>query len=72
LKRQEKQKDKSKQEWKERLTNVQEGKEKRQKKREENLKKRREEKGQKGKKKAKKPGKKVAKRPGFEGTFKAR
>ncbi|KAF2031070.1 hypothetical protein EK21DRAFT_100008 [Setomelanomma holmii] len=71
LKRQEKQKSKSKQEWKERLTNVQEGKEKKQKKREENLKKRREEKGQKGKKKVKKPGKKV-KRPGFEGTFKAR
>jgi hypothetical protein len=73
LKRQEKQKDKSKQEWKERLTNVVEGKERKQKKREENLKKRRDEKGQKGKKKsAKKPGKKVAKRPGFEGTFKAR
>jgi hypothetical protein len=71
LKRQEKQKSKSKQEWKERLTNVQEGKEKKQKKREENLKKRRDEKGQKGKKKVKKPGKKV-KRPGFEGTFKAR
>lgn len=71
LKRQQKQKDKSKQEWKERLTNVQHGKEKKQKQREENLKKRREEKGQKGKKKVKKPGKKV-KRPGFEGTFKAR
>ncbi|KAF1916098.1 surfeit locus protein 6-domain-containing protein [Ampelomyces quisqualis] len=71
LKRQDKQKAKSKQEWKERLTNVQDGKEKKQKKREENLKKRRDEKGQKGKKKVKKPGKKV-KRPGFEGTFKAR
>jgi hypothetical protein len=71
LKRQDKQKAKSKEEWKERLTNVQEGKEKKQKKREENLRKRREEKGQKGKKKVKKPGKKV-KRPGFEGTFKAR
>jgi hypothetical protein len=71
LKRQDKQKEKSKQEWKERLTNVQDGKERKQKKREENLKKRREEKGQKGKKKVKKPGKKV-KRPGFEGTFKAR
>jgi hypothetical protein len=70
LKRQDKQKAKSKEEWKERLTNVQEGKEKKQKKREENLRKRREEKGQKGKK-VKKPGKKV-KRPGFEGTFKAR
>ncbi|KAJ4375065.1 hypothetical protein N0V83_002145 [Neocucurbitaria cava] len=71
LKRQQKQKDKSKQEWKERLTNVQQGKEKKQKQREENLKKRREEKGQKGKKKVKKPGKKV-KRPGFEGTFKGK
>lgn len=71
LKRQMKQKEKSKQEWKDRLTNVQQGKEAKQKKREENLKKRRDEKGQKGKKKVKKPGKKV-KRPGFEGTFKAR
>jgi hypothetical protein len=71
LKRQQKQKDKSKQEWKERLTNVDQGKAARQKKREENLKKRKDEKGQKGKKKVKKPGKK-AKRPGFEGTFKAR
>ncbi|KAH6843508.1 surfeit locus protein 6-domain-containing protein [Alternaria rosae] len=71
LKRQQKQKDKSKQEWKERLTNVDQGKAARQKKREENLKKRKEDKGQKGKKKVKKPGKKV-KRPGFEGTFKAR
>lgn len=71
LKRQDKMKAKSKQEWKERLTSVQDGKEKRQKKREDNLKKRRDEKGQKGKKKVKKPGKKV-KRPGFEGTFKAR
>jgi hypothetical protein len=72
LKRQQKQKDKSKQEWKERLTNVDQGKAAKQKKREENLKKRKEEKGQKGKKKVKKPGKKVTKRPGFEGTFKAR
>jgi hypothetical protein len=71
LKRQQKQKDKSKQEWKERITNVDQGKQMKQKKREENLKKRKEEKGQKGKKKVKKPGKKV-KRPGFEGTFKAR
>jgi hypothetical protein len=72
LKRQDKQKEKSKQEWKERLTSVTEGKERKQKKREENLKKRRDEKGQKGKKKVKKPGKKSVKRPGFEGTFKAR
>jgi hypothetical protein len=72
LKRQDKQKEKSKMEWKERLTSVTEGKERKQKKREENLKKRRDEKGQKGKKKVKKPGKKSVKRPGFEGTFKAR
>ncbi|KAL6157134.1 hypothetical protein ACJQWK_07069 [Exserohilum turcicum] len=71
LKRQQKQKDKSKQEWKERITNVEQSKAAKQKKREENIKKRKEEKGQKGKKKVKKPGKKV-KRPGFEGTFKAR
>lgn len=74
LKRQEKAKAKSKQEWKDRLTSVQKGKEAKQKKREENLKKRREEKGNKGKgkgKKVNKPGKKV-RRPGFEGTFKAR
>ncbi|RAR03235.1 60s ribosome biogenesis protein rrp14 protein [Stemphylium lycopersici] len=71
LKRQQKQKDKSKQEWKERLTNVDQGKAAKQKKREENLRKRKEEKGQKGKKKVKKPGKKV-KRPGFEGTMKSR
>ncbi|KAJ4320558.1 hypothetical protein N0V94_003316 [Neodidymelliopsis sp. IMI 364377] len=74
LKRQQKQKDKSKQEWKERLTNVQEGKEKKQKRREENLKARRDSKGVKGKKKGapKKGGKKPAKRPGFEGTFKGK
>jgi hypothetical protein len=74
LKRQQKQKDKSKQEWKDRLTSVAEGKEKRQKKREENLKARRENKGVKSKKKGtpKKGGKKPAKRPGFEGTFKGK
>ncbi|KAF2134655.1 SURF6-domain-containing protein [Dothidotthia symphoricarpi CBS 119687] len=72
LKRQLKQKEKSKQEWKDRLTNVEQGKEKQQKRREENLRKRKEDKGQKGKKKSKKPAKKVKKRPGFEGTFKAR
>ncbi|KAF2747059.1 SURF6-domain-containing protein [Sporormia fimetaria CBS 119925] len=71
VKRQEKQKAKSKQEWKDRLTGVQKGKVMKQKKREANLKKRKEEKGQKGKKKGGKPGKKP-KRPGFEGTFKAR
>ncbi|KAJ4383342.1 hypothetical protein N0V86_001389 [Didymella sp. IMI 355093] len=74
LKRQQKQKDKSKQEWKERLTNIADGKEKRQKKREENLKARRESKGVKSKKKGapKKGGKKPAKRAGFEGTFKGK
>jgi hypothetical protein len=74
LKRQQKQKDKSKQEWKERLTSIADGKEKRQKKREENLKARRESKGVKGKKKGtpKKGGKKPAKRAGFEGTFKGK
>lgn len=74
VKRQEKVKAKSKQEWKERLINVEKGKAFKQKKREENLKKRKEEKGGKGKgkgKKVSKPGKKV-RRPGFEGTFKAR
>lgn len=70
VKRIEKAKAKSRTEWKDRLINVQKGKEVKQKRREENLRKRKEEKGSKGKK-AKKPGKKV-KRPGFEGTFKAR
>ncbi|KAF2273929.1 SURF6-domain-containing protein [Westerdykella ornata] len=73
VKRLEKQKAKSKQEWKDRLTSVQKSQEARQKKREANLKKRKEEKGNKGSKgKGKKPAKKVKKRPGFEGTFKAR
>jgi hypothetical protein len=73
LKRQQKQKDKSKQEWKERLTNVDQGKEMKQKKRETNLQKRKDSKGVKGKKKSvKKPGKKSVKRPGFEGTFKGK
>ncbi|KAF2711683.1 SURF6-domain-containing protein [Pleomassaria siparia CBS 279.74] len=71
LKRQEKIKEKSKQEWKDRLTSVATGKFMKQKKRDENLKKRREEKGSKGKK-SKKPGKKVKKRAGFEGTFKGK
>jgi hypothetical protein len=68
-KRIEKGKDKSRQDWKERLTNVQDGKEKRQKKREANLKKRKDGKGQKVKKPAKKS---VKKRAGFEGSFKGR
>lgn len=73
VKRLEKQKAKSKQEWKDRLTSVQKSQEARQKKREANLKKRKEEKGNKGNKgKGKKPVKKAKKRPGFEGTFKAR
>lgn len=74
LKRQEKQKNKSTQEWKERIKSVRDVEERKQKKREDNLKKRRDEKGQKkqkGKTKVKKPGKKV-KRPGFEGTFKGK
>ncbi|KAF2661715.1 SURF6-domain-containing protein [Lophiostoma macrostomum CBS 122681] len=71
LKRQEKEKAKSKKEWKDRIFNVQKGKEVKQKKREQNLQKRKDDKGSKGKKKVKKPGKKV-RRPGFEGTFKAR
>ncbi|ORY13289.1 surfeit locus protein 6-domain-containing protein [Clohesyomyces aquaticus] len=70
LKRTEKIKAKSKQEWKDRITSVATGKYMKQKKRETNLQKRREDKGGKGKK-SKKPAKKV-KRPGFEGTFKAR
>ncbi|KAF2878103.1 surfeit locus protein 6-domain-containing protein [Massariosphaeria phaeospora] len=72
VKRQEKTKSKSKEQWTDRITNVQKGKEMKQKKREGNLKKRREEKGSKKGKKVKKPVKKVKKRPGFEGTFKAR
>jgi hypothetical protein len=73
LKRQEKEKAKSKKEWKDRIFNVSKGKELKQKKREQNLQKRKDDKGSKGSKgkKVKKPGKKV-KRPGFEGTFKAR
>ncbi|KAF2115488.1 surfeit locus protein 6-domain-containing protein [Lophiotrema nucula] len=72
VKRSEKAKAKSKQEWKDRITGIEKGQEAKQKRREANLKKRREEKGNKGKKKqVKKPAKKV-KRPGFEGTFKAR
>ena len=72
VKRLDKQKAKSSQEWGDRKEAVDKGKEARQKKREDNLRKRREEKGVKGKKKAGKPGKKVKKRAGFEGTFKAK
>jgi hypothetical protein len=72
VKRTEKAKAKSKKEWKERITNIDKGKEIKQKKREGNLKKRREEsKKGGGVKKGKKPVKKV-KRAGFEGTFKGR
>lgn len=67
LKRQEKGKNKSEAEWKDRISGVEKSKEMRQKKREENLKKRKEEKGGKGKKKGK-----VQKRPGFEGTFRSK
>ncbi|KAF2195466.1 SURF6-domain-containing protein [Zopfia rhizophila CBS 207.26] len=70
LKRKEKAKAKSKQEWKDRITNIEKGREMKQKKREENLKKRKEDKGSKGKKSKKLP--KKPKRPGFEGTFKGR
>ncbi|CAK1366910.1 unnamed protein product [Cercospora beticola] len=77
LKRKEKAKGKSEQEWNERKEAVVKGKEMKQKKREANLAKRREEKGSKpGKKKGGKPGgkpgggKKKA-RAGFEGRFKA-
>ncbi|SMR56535.1 unnamed protein product [Zymoseptoria tritici ST99CH_3D1] len=79
LKRQEKGKNKSEKEWKEREHAVVHGKEMKQKKREGNLAKRREEKGGKGKKKnggaAPKGGGggagKGKKRAGFEGRFKA-
>ncbi|KAL1621677.1 hypothetical protein SLS56_009075 [Neofusicoccum ribis] len=73
LKRKEKQKKKSENEWTERIAGVQKGKEIRQKKREDNLRKRREEKGTKPGKKANKlkAGKKKA-RPGFEGSFRSK
>ncbi|KAL1639052.1 hypothetical protein SLS58_008381 [Diplodia intermedia] len=73
LKRSEKQKKKSEQEWTERRENVEKGKEMRQRKREENLRKRREQKGTKPGKKANKlkAGKKKA-RPGFEGSFRSK
>ncbi|OJD32572.1 60s ribosome biogenesis protein rrp14 [Diplodia corticola] len=73
LKRKDKQKKKSEQEWTERIEGVEKGKEMRQKKREDNLRKRREEKGTKPGKKANKlkAGKKSA-RPGFEGSFRSK
>lgn len=74
VKRQEKAKTKSSEEWNDRKLNVEKGKAMRQKKRETNLQKRKDEKGNKGKgkgKKVSKPAKKV-KRPGFEGTFRGR
>ncbi|KAK5168603.1 uncharacterized protein LTR77_005912 [Saxophila tyrrhenica] len=77
LKRKEKQKSKSEQQWKEREQAVTKGREMKQKKRETNLAKRKEEKGSKGKKSAGKGGKgakgakKGKKRAGFEGSFKA-
>lgn len=73
LKRKEKQKSKSGEQWKEREQAVVHGQEMKQKKRDTNLQKRKDEKGggSKGKKKgAPKGGKKKA-RPGFEGRFKA-
>jgi uncharacterized protein RhaS with RHS repeats len=73
LKRKEKAKAKSKQEWKERIAGIEKGKEMKQKKREMNLKRRKEDskRGVKGSK-VKKPSKKKPKRPGFEGTMKGR
>lgn len=70
LKRKEKEKSKSATEWYTRTEGVKVGKEKRQKKREQNLAKRKEEKGKKGGSKGSKP-KKTKKRPGFEGSFRA-
>lgn len=68
VKRKEKQKVKSANEWRERKEGVEHGIRERQKKREENLKKRREEKGsKKGKKKGGVTKKKTGGRPGFEG-----
>jgi hypothetical protein len=78
LKRKDKQKSKSEEQWKEREEAVVKGKEMRQKKREGNLQKRKEEKGSKGKKKGptkggkKAGGKQKGKgRKGFEGSFRA-
>ena len=72
-KRKEKLKAKSKQEWKERITSIEKGKEIRQKKRETNLQKRKEESKKGGAKgKGKKPAAKKVKRAGFEGTFRGR
>jgi hypothetical protein len=71
LKRKEKQKNKSTEQWKEREQAIVKGKELKQKKRETNLAKRKEEKGNKGKKAKGKPKGKPKKRAGFEGRFKA-
>ena len=68
LKRKEKQKDKSKKEWTERLEGIKKSQDMKQKRREDNLQKRKEEKG--GKKGKGKPKPKA--RPGFEGSFRAR
>ena len=68
LKRKEKQKDKSKKEWTERLDGIKNSQDMKQKRREDNLQKRKEEKG--GKKGKGKPKPKA--RPGFEGSFRAR
>lgn len=69
LKRKEQTKAKSSREWNDRIESVKYGKEKKQKKREENLAKRKEDKGSKKSKGAKKGGAKKG-RPGFEGKFK--
>lgn len=70
LKRKEKQKDKSKKEWAERLEGIKKAQGMKQKRREDNLQKRKDEKGGKGKKSKGKPKQKP--RPGFEGSFRAR
>lgn len=70
LKRKEKQKDKSKKEWTERLEGIKKAQGMKQKRREDNLQKRKDEKGGKGKKSKGKPKQKP--RPGFEGSFRAR
>lgn len=72
LKRKDKQKEKSKKEWQERLEGIKKAQHLKQKKRDDNLAKRKEEKGgKKGKGKKDKPKAKKA-RPGFEGSFGAR
>lgn len=72
VKRLEKAKTKSTNDWNDRKSAVEKSKAAKQKKREENLRKRREEKGVKGKKKGDKKPVKKGKRAGFEGSFKSK